>query len=75
MKWVRLVLCAVLFTPMCAVLGGIGSIDGRGEAWSGLVIGGLVGLFFGLYFGGARGGLLGIVFPPGDKRTMAERNS
>jgi hypothetical protein len=51
------------------------SVDGRGEAWSGLVIGGLVGLFFGLYFGGARGGLFGIVFPPGDKRTMSERNS
>jgi hypothetical protein len=75
MKWVRLFLCVALFMPLCAVLGGIASIDGRGEAWSGLVIGGLVGLFFGLYFGGARGGLFGIVFPPGDKPTMAERNS
>ena len=75
MKWVKLMLCVAVFTPLCAVLGGIGSIDGRGEAWSGLVIGGLVGVFFGLYFGGARGGLFGIVFPPGDKRTMSERNS
>jgi hypothetical protein len=75
MKWVRLFLCVALFMPVCAVLGAIPSTDNWRDPRSGLVIGGLVGLFFGLYFGGARGGLFGIVFPPGDKRTMDERNS
>ena len=55
MKWVKLILCVAFFMPACAVLASIPSIENRGEPWSGLVIGGLVGLFFGLYFSGARG--------------------
>jgi hypothetical protein len=73
MKWVRLILCVAFFMPVCAVLGSIPSIENRGEPWLGFVVGGLVGLVAGLHFGGARGGLFGIVFPPGDEPSQEKR--
>jgi hypothetical protein len=73
MKWVRLFLCVAFFMPVCAVLGSIPSIENRGEPWLAFVVGGLVGLVAGLHFGGARGGLVGVIFPPGDKLGEDDR--
>jgi hypothetical protein len=53
MRRAKRILCLAVFVPLYATLGSILTLDGRGEPWSGLIVGGLIGLFFGFFLGGA----------------------
>lgn len=52
MKWLKLCLCLLFFVPVCALLGGLSTLDSRVNPWVGLAVGAIVGVFFGLVFGG-----------------------
>jgi len=64
MKILRLVVSLMFFVPAMALLGAFASLDGQTALWPGLLVGGLVGVFFGLVFGGARGRWLDYVYGP-----------
>ena len=68
MKWFRLLLSLAIFVPACAMLRGLSTLDSGREPLVGLTVGGVVGVFFWV-FGGARGGVVGIVYPPTDHGT------
>jgi hypothetical protein len=64
-KTVRLILCLVFFVPAFALLGALATLDsGERTAWTGLVAGAVVGLFFGLAFGGFRPRWFASLFGP-----------
>ena len=66
MKWIRLLLSLAFFVPACAMLGRLSTLDSAASPWWGMTAGGVVGAFFGPVFGGARGDVVGIVYPPTD---------
>lgn len=70
MKYIRLILCLLLFVPAGILAGALTWYHGSSHSGPAvqMVIGGALGLFFGLVFGGVRGRWLSWFYPPGDER-------
>jgi hypothetical protein len=61
----RLILCFIVFPPVVAALGTLGTLGSGGNfLYVGTAAGVLVGIVFALIFGGARGQVMGAVFGP-----------
>jgi hypothetical protein len=73
MKPLRLDLSLAVWIPGFVLLGAFSTHDSGSSVWLGLVVGGLVGVFFGLIFGGAKGRWLNVFFGPEESGKGEDR--
>jgi hypothetical protein len=75
MKYVRLALSLAFFVPALGFFGFAAAVDsGRRPWWLGVVVGGILGVFFGLVFGGVKGRWLDFFYPPAPEPQGDDHN-